>query len=262
MTDSQQDASGQGGDNPIWARTRIIAGTAGVERLSNTRIFLAGLGGVGSFAAEALVRAGIGHLTLADFDLVAPSNLNRQLVALHSTIGRKKIHVMAERVADINPDCRLTLHERFLHGDEMADLLAPGFHYVVDAIDSLNSKLALLEAAMVRRIPVASSMGAGGRTDPARLHVGDLMDSEVCPLAREVRRRLRRRGVGRGIMSVWSDEQPCAPLPPEPTGRGRARAVNGTVSYIPALFGMTLAGAVVHRLLTETCLFSSDSGLA
>jgi len=263
MTNSQQNASGQGGDNPIWARTRIIAGDAGVERLGNTRVFLAGLGGVGSFAAEALARAGIGHLTLADFDLVAPSNINRQIVALRSTVGRKKIEVMAERIADINPDCHLTLLDRFLRSDEMADLLGPGFHfhYVVDAIDSLNSKLALLEAAMERHIPVASSMGAGGRTDPTKLHVGDLMDSDVCPLAREVRRRLRRRGLGRGILSVWSDEKPRAPLPPEPTGSGRPRAVNGTVSYMPALFGMMLAGAVVHQLLSETCHLSPDTGL-
>jgi len=262
MSDSQSKTMGQGGENPIWARTRIIAGDAGIERLRHMRIFLAGLGGVGSFAAEALARAGIGHLTLADFDLVAPSNLNRQLVALHSTLGRKKIEVMAERIADINPDCRLTLLDRFLSSDETGDLLAPGFHFLVDAIDSLNSKLALLEAAMAQSIPVASSMGAGGRTDPARLHVGDLMDTRVCPLAREVRRRLRRRGIGRGILSVWSDEQPRAPLPPEPTERGRARAVNGTVSYMPALFGMTLAGAVIHRLLYETCHFPLDPGLA
>jgi tRNA A37 threonylcarbamoyladenosine dehydratase len=235
--------------NPIWERTRLVVGEEGVARLQSARVLLAGLGGVGSFAAEALARAGIGGLTLVDFDLVAPSNLNRQLVALHSTLGRKKLEVMAERVRDINPDCRLTLLDRFVHSDEIPDLLAPGFHFVIDAIDSLNSKLALVEGAYRAGIPVASSMGAGGRTDPARLRLGDLMDSEVCPLAREVRSRLRRRGVGRGVLAVWSSETPCAPLPPQSTGRGRPRAVNGTVSYLPALFGSTLAGAVIHRLL-------------
>jgi tRNA A37 threonylcarbamoyladenosine dehydratase len=243
-----------GGGHPIWERTRIVVGDSGVARLQGARIFLAGLGGVGSFAAEAFARAGVGALTLADFDLVSPSNINRQLVALSSTVGRKKIEVMAERIADINPDCRLTLVDRFLHADEMDDLLAPGFHAVVDAIDSLNSKLALLQAAVARGIPIASSMGAGGRTDPTRLHVGDLMDSDVCPLAREVRRRLRRRGVGRGITAVWSDEKSRPPSAPEPTGRGRPRAVNGTVSYLPALFGMTLAGVVIHRLLDASKL--------
>lgn len=236
-------------NNPIWERTRIVIGEEGIARLRGARILLAGLGGVGSFAAEALARAGIGHLTLADCDQVAPSNINRQLLALHSTVGRQKVEVMAERVRDINPDCELSLFDRFLHSDEMPELLAPGFHFVIDAIDSMNSKLALVEGACGMRIPVASSMGAGGRTDPSRIRVGDLMDSQGCPLAREVRRRLRRRGIGRGVLAVWSDETPSAPLPPEPTGRGRPRAVNGTLSYLPALFGITLAGAVIHRLL-------------
>lgn len=246
---NDQVESGSSADNPIWDRTRIIIGAEGVDRLQDARILLAGLGGVGSFAAEALARAGVGHLTMADCDNVAPSNINRQLVALHSTVGRMKIDVMAERVRDINPDCRLTLLSRFLSSEEMPDLLAPGFHFVVDAIDSLNSKLALIEAACGSLTPVASSMGAGGRTDPSCIHIGDLMDSQGCPLAREVRRRLRRRGIERGVLAVWSDEQPATPLPPEPSGRGRPRAVNGTLSYLPALFGMTLAGAVIHRLL-------------
>jgi tRNA A37 threonylcarbamoyladenosine dehydratase len=244
-----QTPPGSGGDNPIWERTRIVVGEAGVARLAGARVLIAGLGGVGAFAAEALARAGIGHLTLVDSDLVSPSNLNRQLVALRSTLGRPKIEVMAERIRDINPDCDLVLVQRFLHSGEMPDLLAPGFHYLIDAIDSLSSKLALIEAACGQRIPVAASMGAGGRTDPSRIRIGDLMDSQGCPLAREVRRRLRRRGIERGVLAVWSDESPAPPLPPEPTGRGRPRAVNGTVSYMPALFGMTLAGAVIHRLI-------------
>jgi tRNA threonylcarbamoyladenosine dehydratase len=242
-------ASAARGDDPIWDRTRLVVGDDGVERLRTARVLLAGLGGVGSYAAEALARAGIGQLTLADFDLVAPSNLNRQLVALGSTIGRKKLDVMSERVRDINPDCRVTPLDRFLLADEMPQFLTPGLDYVVDAIDSLNSKVALIAAARDLGVPVASSMGAGGRTDPSRIRVSDLMDSQVCPLARVVRKRLRRRGVGRGVLAVWSEESPCAPHPPEPADRGRARAVNGTVSYLPALFGMMLAGVVIHRLI-------------
>ncbi len=248
MTGESPD-SGPDLDNPIWERTRIVIGDSGVERLRGARVLLAGLGGVGSYAAEALARAGIGHLALADFDQVAASNLNRQLVALGSTLGREKLDVMGERVRDINPDCRLTRLDQFLAADQMARVLEPGFDFVIDAIDSLNSKVALIFTAIELGIPVASSMGAGGRTDPSRIRVGDLMDSQVCPLARVVRQRLRRRGLGRGVLAVWSEETPCAPLPPEPAGIGRARAVNGTVSYLPALFGMTLAGAVVHRLL-------------
>jgi tRNA A37 threonylcarbamoyladenosine dehydratase len=236
-------------DSPLFERTRILVGEGGIARLRNARVLVAGLGGVGSFAAEALSRAGIGQLTLVDHDRVAPSNLNRQLLALHSTLGRPKVEVMGERVMDINPACDLTLLDRFIHGDTVDDLLAPGFHAVVDAIDSLSSKTALIAAAYHARIPLVCSMGAGGRRDPTRIRSGDLMGSAGCPLARVVRQRLRRRGVDRGVLAVWSDEPPAAPLPPEPTGRGRARAVNGTLSYLPALFGMTLAGLVIQRII-------------
>jgi tRNA A37 threonylcarbamoyladenosine dehydratase len=236
-------------DAPIWERTRIVVGERGVARLPTSRVLVAGLGGVGSYAAEALALAGTGQLTLADFDRVAPSNLNRQLVALGSTIGRRKVEVMGERLRDINPACELTLIDRFLGADEMPQLLGRGFDWVIDAIDSLNSKVALIDESRALGVPVASSMGAGGRTDPACIRLGDLMDSNVCPLAREVRRRLRRRGVERGVLAVWSDELPEPPLSAQATDRGRPRAVNGTVSYLPALFGTTLAGAVVHRLL-------------
>ncbi len=238
-------------DAALWERTRILVGDLGVARLCAARVLLAGLGGVGAFAAEALARAGIGHLTLADHDRVAPSNLNRQLVALGSTLGHRKVEVMGERVRDINPACDLTLLERFLPADEMPGLVAGGFDHVVDAIDSLNSKVALIGACVEAGVPVASSMGAGGRLDPTHIRAGDLMDSRGCPLASAVRQRLRRRGIGRGVLAVWSEEPPLPPLPPEPTGRGRPRAVNGTVSYLPGLFGLTLAGLVIQRLLAD-----------
>ncbi len=236
-------------DAPLWERSRILIQQQGIDRLRQAHVFLAGLGGVGSFVAEGLARAGIGHLTLADFDSVAPSNLNRQLVALHSTLGQKKAQVMAARIRDINPACEITLIEHFLDADAMPQHLAPAYSYVIDAIDSLNSKVALLETAHRRGLPVASSMGAGGRMDPGRLVIGDLMQSDVCPLARVVRRRLRKRGIGAGILAVWSTEQPLPPLPPEAVGHGRPRAVNGNLSYMPALFGLTLSGAVIQRLL-------------
>jgi tRNA A37 threonylcarbamoyladenosine dehydratase len=250
MTLATTPAETRPGRAPLSERTHILVGDAGVARLAAARVLLVGLGGVGAYAAEALARAGIGHLTLADHDRVSPSNLNRQLVALGSTLGRPKVAVMAERVADINPDCRLDLWERFLPAEEMPTLVA-GYDWVVDAIDSLNSKVALIAACLDAGIPIASSMGAGGRLDPTRIRAGDLMDSRGCPLARTVRQRLRRRGIERGILAVWSEEPPLPPLPPEPTGRGRPRAVNGTVSYLPALFGLTLAGCVVQRILTQ-----------
>lgn len=234
---------------PLYQRTHILIGDQGIARLGSARVLVAGLGGVGSFAAEALARAGVGHLTLADHDRVAGSNLNRQLVALGSTLGQPKAEVMAERIRDINPNCRVALIQRFLEPDDMTSLLGQGFDQVLDAIDSLASKVELIATSMGQRVPILSSMGAGGRLDPTRLQVGDLMDTRVCPLARAVRSRLRRRGFGRGVTVVWSDEPPHPPLPPEDLGRGRPRAVNGTISYLPALFGLTLAGIALHRLL-------------
>jgi len=236
-------------ENPLWERSTILVGAPGRARLEASRVLLVGMGGVGSYAAEALARAGVGHLTLVDHDVVAGSNLNRQLPALRSTLGEKKVQVMAARIREINPECDLVLREQFIRPDDVGALLAPGFDQVIDAIDSLNCKVGLVAGAYEARLPVASSMGAGGKLDPTRIVVGDLMDSENCPLARNMRKRLRRRGVGRGVTAVWSNEPACAPLPPEPTGRGRDRPVNGTISYLPALFGLTLAGVVVQRLL-------------
>jgi tRNA threonylcarbamoyladenosine dehydratase len=236
---------------PLYQRTHILVGDVGIARLRRARVLVAGLGGVGSFVAEALARAGVGDLTLVDFDRVAPSNLNRQLVALGSTVGELKSQVMAARIREINPDCRLKLIERFLEPEAMPDLLAEGFDQVADAIDSLASKVALITAAVHTGTPIVSSMGAGGRLDPTRVRVGDLMDTSVCPLARVVRNRLRKAGMGRGISVVWSDETYLPPLPPEPTGYGRPRAVNGTISYLPALFGLMLAGVLVQRILAS-----------
>jgi len=236
-------------DDPLFERTRILVDEDGLAALRGARVFLAGLGGVGSYAAEALARAGVGHLTLVDHDCVAASNLNRQLPALHSTLERKKLEVMAERVRDINPACHLTLVDDFLAPANVAAHLAGGHDLVLDAIDSLSSKTALIETAYRAGLRVISSMGAGGRLDPTRIRVTDLQATRVCPLARAVRTQLRRRGVGRGVTAVWSDETPLPPLPPQEVSRGRPRAVNGTVSYIPALFGFTLAGVAIRRLL-------------
>jgi tRNA A37 threonylcarbamoyladenosine dehydratase len=239
-------------DNPIRERTSILIGAEGCERLAEAHVLLAGLGGVGSFAAEALARAGVGRLTIADFDAVAPSNLNRQLCALRTTIGMPKATVIAARIADINPDCEVRIRDDFLSADAMPALVGEGgYDHIADAIDSLSSKVALLAAALEAGVPVAASMGAGGRLDPTRIQVSDVMDTRVCGLAREVRKHLRRRGQGRGVLAVWSDEPPLPPLPPAATGRGRDRAVNGTISYMPALFGLTLAGLVVRRLLAR-----------
>lgn len=234
---------------PQFERTEILVGADGVERLAGKHVFLAGLGGVGSWCAEALARAGVGRLTLVDMDTVAVSNINRQMPALLSTVGRKKTEVMAERIRDINPDCALTVHDIFIDPDNVDGLLPADTDFVVDCIDSLNCKVALIATAHRRGIPVAASMGAGNKLDPGRIRIDDIAKTQVDPLAREVRHRLKRMGIAKGILTVYSDETGRPPRPPEPTSHGRARAVNGTISYMPPLFGLMLAGAVIQRLL-------------
>ncbi|MBK1650086.1 tRNA threonylcarbamoyladenosine dehydratase [Rhabdochromatium marinum] len=233
----------------LCARTAILIGPDGCERLARARVLVAGLGGVGGHAAEALARAGIGQLTLVDHDLVAPSNLNRQLVALHSTLGQPKVEVLAARLRAINPSGQFDPIARFITADDIASLQLHGFDAVIDAIDSLSSKVALLAACLEAGVPVFSSMGAGGRLDPGAILTSDLMQTEQCPLARAVRQRLRRLGFGAGVLAVWSHEPPQPPLAPQPTERGRARAVNGSISYLPALFGLRLAGCAIQQLL-------------
>src|SRR5574340_1249094 len=232
---------------PQFERTHILLGDAGLEKLARKHVFVAGLGGVGSCCAEALARAGIGRLTLLDHDTVALSNINRQLPALLSTVGQPKARLMALRIHDINPECKLTIHREFLKIDNVNELVPEDCDYVVDAIDSLSCKVALVGESAKRGLKVASSMGAGNRLDPSRIKIADIGKTEMCPLARQMRKRLQRHyGIHKGILTVYSDEQPRAPLPPEPVdGVGRPRAVNGTISYMPPLFGYMLAGAVI-----------------
>lgn len=236
---------------PQFQRTAILLGEQGVERLAASHVFLAGLGGVGSWCAEALGRAGVGRLTLVDHDVVAVSNINRQLPALLSTVGHPKVEVLAERLGQINPACEVTVDQRFIQPDNVDSLLPGEVDWVVDCIDSLNCKLALIAAARQRGLGVAASMGAGNRLDPARIHLADISQTRVCALARAVRKGLRRRGIEDGVLCVFSDEEAHPPGPMEATGLGRARVVNGTISYLPALFGMMLAGAVIRQMLGQ-----------
>lgn len=237
---------------PQFARTHILIGDAGIAKLKSKHIFIAGLGGVGSCCAEAMARAGIGRLTLLDHDVVAVSNINRQLPALLSTVGQSKAELMRARIADINPECQVTLLQDFLSIDNVNDLVPADVDYVMDCIDSLTCKLALVAESYKRGLKVASSMGAGNRIDPTRIQLADISKTDKCALAKQMRTRLRKHhDIRKGILTVFSDEHPGEPLPPEPTGRGRPRAVNGTISYMPPLFGLMLAGAVIKRLLEE-----------
>lgn len=238
--------------NPLFERTHILIGDEGIKKLQNSHIFLAGIGGVGSYTAEALARMGVGKMTLVDHDVVSGSNMNRQLVALRSTVDVLKADVIADRIKDINPDCQVTLITDFLTPESIPTVLSQGYDVVIDAIDSLSSKAALLETAWRNEMTVFASMGAGGKLDPTQVKTGDLMDTSICKLAKHLRGQLRKRGVGRGIQTVYSLEAPLPPLPPEPVSRGRARAVNGTVSYMPSIFGLTLAGLVINHIIGDS----------
>ena len=240
---------------PQFERTQILIGDEGINRLANCHVFVAGLGGVGSYCTEAMARAGIGRLTLLDHDVVAISNINRQLPALLSNVGLSKAELMRARIADINPDCRVTLLKVFLDISNVKDLIPDDCDYVIDCIDSLSCKVALVAESYQRGLKVASSMGAGNRLDPAHIKLADISKTEKCALAREMRKLLsKHHQIRTGILTVFSDEHPRPPLPPEPTAQGRPRAVNGTISYMPPLFGYMLAGAVIKQLLAESLL--------
>jgi len=237
---------------PQFERTRILLEPSEQTRLTQAHVLVAGLGGVGSYCAEALARAGVGRLTIIDHDVVATSNINRQLPALLSTVGQPKAELMAARIRDINPACELSVIREFLVPETVADIVPADVDYVIDCIDSLNCKVALVASSFERGLRVASSMGAGNKLDPRRIQIADISKTEMCPLASVMRKRLRKRGIPKGVLTVFSDEPGRAPLPPQPVeGRGRARAVNGTISYMPPLFGLMLAGAVVQQLIAD-----------
>lgn len=235
--------------NPLFERTHILIGDAGIERLQQSHVFLAGMGGVGSFTAEALARMGVGQITIVDHDVVSASNINRQLVALNSTVGELKVDVMAKRIYDINPECKVNIITEFLSPTTIPDVITSEYDVIIDAIDSMSSKTQLMATAWRKNLPIFASMGAGGKLDPTLIRTGDIMDTSMCKLAKQLRGHLRRNGVGRGIQTVYSIESPQAALPPEAVAHGRPRAVNGTMSYMPSIFGLTLAGMVTNHII-------------
>ncbi|WP_308388972.1 tRNA threonylcarbamoyladenosine dehydratase [Acidithiobacillus sp. AMEEHan] len=234
-------------------RTRILIGEAGLARLAASHVFIAGLGGVGAYVAENLARAGVGRLTLVDHDRVGPSNLNRQLVALHSTLGQPKVEVMAKRIADIAPNCRISAYHTFLQAENVRTLLAESEATVLaDCIDAIACKAALIQAAQVLGMQIYSSMGAGNRLDPGQVRMARLNQTEGCPLARELRGLLRHAGASLDLWTVYSRERPRPAAPretPDQGPGGRPKTVNGTISYMPAFFGVYLAGAILQQLL-------------
>lgn len=233
---------------PLFERSLLVFEEEGIKQLQNSHVLVAGVGGVGGFVIEALARAGVGKLTIVDHDSVSPSNLNRQIIALESTLGENKAVVMKNRINDINPACEVNTIQSFLHPEDMDELLGEEFDYVVDAIDSLNCKVALVATAHQKGLKVVSSMGAGRRIDPSKIVIADISKTHTCGLARNMRQRLKKQRIAKGIPVIFSTELPKAPGPMEEIEGARGRVVNGTASYMPGIFGLMLAGLVVKDL--------------
>lgn len=230
-----------------FLRTEMLLGAPAMERLFQAHVAVFGLGGVGSWCAEALTRAGVGALTLIDHDQVGLTNLNRQAQALHSTIGMDKTQALAQRLADINPNCRLTLLPARYEAETREQFFNPDWDYIVDAIDLVSCKLDLIETALARGIPIISSMGTGNKLDPSLFRVSDISKTEGCPLARILRKELKQRGI-RHHKVVFSPELPAATEQKEAPPPGR-RSVPASAPWVPPVAGFLLAGAVIQDLI-------------
>lgn len=233
-------------------RTELLLGAERMEELAHSHVLVVGLGGVGAYAAEQICRAGVGHMTIVDADTVNESNINRQLPALHSTLGRPKAEVVANRLLDINPRLKLTVICEFLRDERTEEVLsATRYDFIVDAIDSLSPKVYLLYHAHRKGIPVVSSMGAGAKLDPAQVRIADISKTSNCALAKAVRKRLRGLGVNKGIPVVFSTEMARPEAVVEVEGEQCKRTTTGTVSYMPAIFGCYLASYAIRQLTID-----------
>lgn len=230
-----------------FLREAMFYGTEAVETLRKTHVMVFGIGGVGSYCAEALCRAGIGKLTLVDNDTVGLTNLNRQLCALHSTLGQYKSDVMADRLRDINPDAQILSLPKLYCEEDKETFFSLRPDYIVDAIDLVSCKLSLIETAKERDIPIISAMGTGNKQDPTRFQICDISATSGCPLARVMRRELRTRGIRQHTV-LFSDEPPITPLPLETPPPGR-RSIPASLSWVPSCAGLILAGYVVRDII-------------
>jgi len=240
--------AGENLENP-FVREEMLLGAAAMERLRRSHVMVFGIGGVGSYAAEGLARAGVGALTLVDNDTVSVTNLNRQLCALHSTVGRYKSDVMAERILDINPNCRVTSLPRLYNEESKEFFFANPCDYIVDAIDLVSCKLSLILTARERDIPIISAMGTGNKLDPFQFEITDIAKTQGCHLARVLRKELRARGVLHHTV-LYSREEPVTPAQLEAPPPGR-RSIPGSLSWVPSCGGLMMAGFVVRALIAQ-----------
>ena len=233
-------------------RTELLIKENGIEKLQNANLLIVGLGGVGSFAAEFLARSGVGKMTIVDGDTVDITNINRQLPALHSTIGKSKVEVVADRLLDINPKLELVKINEFLSPEKMEEVIdSQEFNYILDCIDSVTPKVTLLLMAKRRKIKVVSCMGAGGKMNPAKVMVRDISKTYNCFLAKQVRKRLKKEKIDKGIRCVFSNEIQKEESLEMTDGANYKRSYYGTISYIPAIFGLYAAAEVINFLIEK-----------
>ncbi|SIS66322.1 tRNA A37 threonylcarbamoyladenosine dehydratase [Kaistella chaponensis] len=233
-------------------RTELLIKENGIEKLQNANLLIVGLGGVGSFAAEFLARSGVGKMTIVDGDTVDITNINRQLPALHSTIGKSKVEVVADRLLDINPKLELVKINEFLSPEKMEEVIdSQEFNYILDCIDSVTPKVTLLLMAKRRKIKIVSCMGAGGKINPAKVMVRDISKTYNCFLAKQVRKRLKKEKIDKGIRCVFSNEIQKEESLEMTDGANYKRSYYGTISYIPAIFGLYAAAEVINFLIEK-----------
>lgn len=230
-------------------RTELLIGTEPLEKLRAANILLVGLGGIGSYAGEFLVRAGIGHLTIIDGDVVDPTNKNRQLQALNSTVGLSKVELLKARFMDINPGLTLTCYDHFMMPHDMHNLLETcQYDFILDCIDSVQPKLNLIKSAKITKQKIICAMGAGGKLDPTAMRIADISETKECKFAQSVKKALKRMGIRKGVLVVFSEEiQPKSALKMT-DGTKFKKSFYGTISYMPALFGLFMASEVIRRI--------------
>ena len=228
-----------------FSRTAYVFGDEAIKKLKNAKVAVFGVGGVGGYICEALCRAGIGHIDIFDRDTVSLSNINRQIIALHSTVGRAKVDVMKERMLDIDPDCEINAHNVFYLPENADEYDLSEYDYIADAVDTVSAKLEIATRAYKLGIPVISAMGAGNKTDPTRFEVADINDTTVCPLARVMRRELKARGIKK-YKVVYSKEEPRKSGVTDPES---GKAIPGSLSFVPSAMGLIMAGEIVKDLV-------------
>ena len=232
-------------------RTELLVQNEGLEKLKNATILIVGLGGVGSFAAEFIARAGVQKMTIVDGDVFDETNKNRQLPALNSTIGKSKAQVMAERIKDINPTIELTVLEEFISPERAFEIVTPEFDYVLDCIDSITPKVNLIVAARRKKVKIIRSMGAGGKLDATKVKVKDISKTRNCKMAKTIRKRLKELNVNKGVKAVYSDEIQIPESLKLTDGSNYKKSYYGTISYMPAALGLQAAAYVINQLINK-----------